>query len=68
MEDPYPPPEEEERYAQPGEVWSQLTAAQQAHVIRLLSQMAYRFFVAQAEKAKAPAKKEGRSNEPSRSE
>jgi predicted Fe-S protein YdhL (DUF1289 family) len=64
MEDP----NQEECHVQSGEVWSQLSEEQQAHVIRLLSQMAYRFFVAQAEKTNASAKMEGRSNGPSHTE
>ena len=62
MDDPNPPPEEEEHYVQPEEVWSQLTAAQQDRVVRLLSQMAYSYFAAKFE---ASAKEEGRDSGPS---
>lgn len=62
MEDPCPPPEEEERHVQPGEVWSQLTAAQQDRVVNLLSQMAYNFFAARYE---ALAEEIGQDNGPS---
>ena len=65
MDEPNPPIQEEERHIQSGELWSQLNAEQQAYVVRLLSQMAYRFFAAQAE---VSARKEERENGPSCSE
>lgn len=46
MEDPLPRPQPDERFVEPSEVWSQLSAEQQKAIVRLLARMAYNHILA----------------------